>query len=345
MEAYNGWARPLDRLILERNWRLFNVNNLKLARYKEMFPTPAKTDAIDARRMLELFRLRHTGKLAREVLQPVAAAPAVNDQLKRLTRRRRQLVNDKVRVLTRMVPDLQACCPGLLALTTDVDNLWFLNLLAARDDLRQLAKMRQASLLKIPAIGRKYAADVRAWQGRCCLSDEVELVGPMIVADARRVLALRLEIKALECRLEALARDSELAKRIDTIPGFGLICSAELAGEIGTLDRFEHESGLAMYVGMAPVDHQSGNMRHSRRPRQVNCHAKAAMMVEAASHAHQCTQAATYYAKKRIQGKAHNQAVRALGRQLCRVIWSMLRNQRDYRTESPTADATLPDSH
>ena len=33
MEGFNGWARPLDRQVLSRGWRLFNVNNLKLARY------------------------------------------------------------------------------------------------------------------------------------------------------------------------------------------------------------------------------------------------------------------------------------------------------------------------
>ncbi len=55
MEGYNGWARPLDQQVLARGWRLYNVNNLKLARYKEIFPAPVKTDAIDARRMLELF--------------------------------------------------------------------------------------------------------------------------------------------------------------------------------------------------------------------------------------------------------------------------------------------------
>ena len=55
MEGYNGWARPLDQQVLARGWRLYNVNNLKLARYKEIFPAPAKSDAIDTRRMLELF--------------------------------------------------------------------------------------------------------------------------------------------------------------------------------------------------------------------------------------------------------------------------------------------------
>jgi hypothetical protein len=69
MEGYNGWARPLDRQVLRRGWRLFNVNNLKLARYKEIFAAPAKSDAIDTRRMLELFRLRGQLRVAREVLQ------------------------------------------------------------------------------------------------------------------------------------------------------------------------------------------------------------------------------------------------------------------------------------
>jgi hypothetical protein len=29
MEGHNGWARPLDRQVLLRGWRLCNVNNLK----------------------------------------------------------------------------------------------------------------------------------------------------------------------------------------------------------------------------------------------------------------------------------------------------------------------------
>ena len=44
MEGYNGWARPLDTLVRSRGYRLFNINNLKLARFKEIFPAAAKSD-------------------------------------------------------------------------------------------------------------------------------------------------------------------------------------------------------------------------------------------------------------------------------------------------------------
>ena len=97
MEGYNGYARPLDGLVRARGYRLYNINNLKLARFKEIFPGAAKSDPIDARKGLELFQLRDHLPLAKEVLQEVGAVPAENEVLKRLTRRRRRLVNERGR--------------------------------------------------------------------------------------------------------------------------------------------------------------------------------------------------------------------------------------------------------
>jgi hypothetical protein len=37
-----------------------------------------------------------------------------------------------------------------------------------------------------------------------------------------------------------------------------------------------------------------------------------------------------YYEKKRREGKKHNQAIRALGRHLCRIIFRMLKDNRLY---------------
>ncbi len=78
MEGYNGYARPLDGMVRARGYRLYNINNLKLARFKEIFPGAAKTDPIDARKGLELFQLRDHLPLAKEVLQEVAATPQAN---------------------------------------------------------------------------------------------------------------------------------------------------------------------------------------------------------------------------------------------------------------------------
>jgi len=123
MEGFNGYARPLDRLVQEKGYRLFNVNNLKLAWFKEVFPGATKTDPIDTCKILELFRLKDQLPLAKDAIQEVVMAPAVNKKLKRLSWRRRHLVIEKMRVLNRMQADLQAVCPELLAIANDADNL------------------------------------------------------------------------------------------------------------------------------------------------------------------------------------------------------------------------------
>ncbi len=139
MEGYNGHVRPLDSLVRARGWRLFNVNNLKLARFKEIFPAAAKSDR--TRKTLELFQLRDHLPMAGEVLQEVRTTPEENNTLKRLSRRRRRLVNERGRVANALQADLQAVCPGLLEITRDVGNMWFLNFLTCRKGLLKLARV------------------------------------------------------------------------------------------------------------------------------------------------------------------------------------------------------------
>ena len=117
----------------ERGYRLYNLNNLKFARFKEIFPGAAKSDRIDARKGLELFQLSDHLPLAKEVLQEVSGTPPENEVLKRLTRRRRRLVNERVRVVNNLQADLQAVCPGLLEITGEASNQWFLNFLLSAD--------------------------------------------------------------------------------------------------------------------------------------------------------------------------------------------------------------------
>ena len=334
MEGYNGYARPLDSLVLAQPYRLFNINNLKLARFKEIFPGAAKSDRLDARRGLELFQLRDHLPVAKDVLQEVAPTPEVNAVLKRLTRRRRALVDEKTRVLSRLQSDLQAVCPDLLAITRDAENVWFLRFLTHADALTKLPRLRKNTLLKIPAIGRKYAAIIQHWQRQAHFSHEVEWVGPMIVEDAKRVLELKGKIKTLEAQCVNLLDASEMATQVDTIPGFGLICSAELAGEIGTIERFRREASLALYLGMANLENSSGKQQGSKAPKHVNTRAKAAMMTAVDKHRKCVPESQRYYEKKRHEGKSHNQAIRALGRHLCRILFKMLMHNRAYEIRS-----------
>lgn len=330
MEGYNGYARPLDSLVRERGYRLYNLNNLKFARFKEIFPGAAKSDRIDARKGLELFQLSDHLPLAKEVLQEVSGTPPENEVLKRLTRRRRRLVNERVRVVNSLQADLQAVCPGLLEITGEASNQWFLNFLLSADTLPQLARLKRSTLLKIPSVGVKCAAIIEDWQKRAHFSQEVNWVGEMIQEDARRCLDLDEKIKRLEAKVAEVAKGSKIAKTLRSIPGFGAVCTSELAGEIGTIERFASEGSLALYLGMSTLDNRSGKYQGTKAPKHVNTRAKAAMMIALDRHRKYVPESQRYYAKKRSEGKKHNQAVRALGRHLSRIIYKMLTDERDY---------------
>jgi len=55
------------------------------------------------------------------------------------------------------------------------------------------------------------------------------------------------------------------------------------------------------------------------------------MITAMARHIDACPEAKRYYDKKRAEGKKHNQALRCLARHMVRVIWSMLRDNREYK--------------
>ena len=333
MEGYGGWARPLDEMILGKGWTLLNVNNLKLARYKEIFPSPAKTDAIDARKILELMRLRPLLPQAKAILNEVIPAPQVNHDMKLLTRRRRQLVNERSMVTDRMYGNVQSIAPGLIELTGSISNQWFLNFLTSKPSFDQLMRMHSRSVQKIKGVGKVYFELIRSWQQSAILSSDVMMMGDMVIEDAQRILALTTNIKRLEKQLDDLLPQSQLATTIASITGFGLVCSTELAAEIGTMKRFATEASLARYIGIAPLDNSSGVFTGTKGYKQVNRRAKAAMMVAAARHYYHTPQSKAYYDKKRAEGKKHNQAVRSLARHLSRVIWSLVKNNRVYEKD------------
>ena len=330
MEGYNGYARPLDSLVRARGYRLYNLNNLKFARFKEIFPGAAKNDRIDARKGLELFQLSDHLPLAKEVLQEVKGTPTENEVLKRLTRRRRRLVNERVRVVNNLQADLQAVCPGLLEITSEAGNQWFLNFLLSADTLAQLARLRRSTLLKIAAVGRRYASIIEDWQKRAYFSEEAEWVSEMIQEDAQRCVELEQKIKALEIKIKQVAKDSKIAQLLRSIPGYGATCSSELAGEIGTVERFGSEGSFSLYVGMSTLDNRSGKYQGTKAPKHVNTRAKAAMMIAVDRHRKYVPESQRYYERKRSEGKKHNQTIRALGRHLSRIIYKMLKEGRHY---------------
>jgi transposase len=74
-----------------------------------------------------------------------------------------------------------------------------------------------------------------------------------------------------------LERDP-LARRLDGIPGFGLILSPLLKAEIGVIERFRHHRALAAYSLLAPISDDTGEDDGSKPiGRHLGCRGNATL--------------------------------------------------------------------
>ena len=70
---------------------------------------------------------------------------------------------------------------------------------------------------------------------------------------------------AIDDELLAIARDSELARRLMTVPGVGPIVALGFIATVDDVSRFAKATDVGAYLGLTPRRYQSGEMDYSGR--------------------------------------------------------------------------------
>jgi transposase len=153
---------------------------------------------------------------------------------------------------------------------------------------------------------------------------------------ASEMLRSRERLAELDRRLEELLAHNPQAKIVRSLPGMGVVFTAEFLAEVGNLGRFASADSLA--AGIAPVLRASGAWRHQRRARRGNKVLKPLLYRSAFSCISYHQRSEDFYRKKRAEGKGHHQAVIALARRRVNVLWAMLRDGQNY-SERPSQAA------
>ena len=141
-------------------------------------------------------------------------------------------------------------------------------LLVAR---RQLVKQRRDVENQVRALLRGFGLAVgtvararfeaRVWELVAREPSLEDAVGPLLMV--RR--SVGLHIKALERRLGAVARGSEVCRRLMTVPGVGVMTALSFVTAIDDPNRFRRSSSVGAYLGLTPRRHQSGEADWSGR--------------------------------------------------------------------------------
>ncbi len=186
-------------------------------------------------------------------------------------------------------------------------------------------------LVKIKSIGKKRASLMLEGLRKIDYFEELaDIYRTIILSNARRILELKEEIEMIDRHLEEIGEESREVKRLKSIPGVGTKLASRLVGEIGDINRFENEGQVAIYCGVACVDDDSGKSKKTKAVYKANKICKATMIDIAGCTIRYVSESKAYYEKKRGEGKKHNHALRCLARQLIKVIFKMLKEDRDY---------------
>jgi transposase len=336
LDVVGGIAGLAEAMLAAAGFALFHVPGLAVNRARQgTTGGENKSDPRDARTIAEQVRIRTD-------LRPIAPAGELDLEIRLLVGRRRDLVDAQTQRLARLHDLLVGIFPGLeraLDLTTK-GPLYLLTRYVTPSELRAAGKKRLRRHLKaaggLPKVEALAERALAAAAEQSIAVPAERMTARLIRELASEALASRARLIELDRELEALLDRHPDAALIRSLPGMGVVLSAELIAEAGNLSRFRSADALASAAGIAPVLRQSGKTRFLRRPAGGNKTLKRVFYQSAfCSLAHNDSRA--FYARKRREGKRHHQAVIALARRRVNVLWAVLQSRTPFQPGFKTA--------
>lgn len=147
--------------------------------------------------------------------------------------------------------------------------------------------------------------------------------------------------KRLSRQLDEIATADMRTHWLKSIPGVGTIASLWMLVAIGDATRFRRSRAVGRYFGLTPTAKDSGNVRRrghitkEGKPELRAVWVQAALAYLACSASKGCSLRKWYEELKRRRGAKI--AIVALARRLMVIAWSVLREEREFRTETRAA--------
>ncbi|MUV29050.1 IS110 family transposase [Burkholderia thailandensis] len=311
---------------------------LAMRRIADLHAGEAKTDARDAAIIAEAARsMPHTLRslrLADEQLAELTMLCGFDDDLAAQVTQ----TSNRIRgLLTQIHPALER------VLGPRLDHPAVLDLLERYPSPAALASTSEKTLANrltklAPRMGKSLAAEiVQALSEQAVIVPGTQAATIVMPRLAQQLAALRKQRDEVAAEVEQLVLAHPLWPVLTSMPGVGVRTAARLLTEVAH-KAFASAAHLATYAGLAPVTRRSGSSIRGEHPaRRGNKVLKRALFLSAFAALRDPVSRA-YYSRKIQQGKRHNQALIALARRRCDVLFAMLRDGTIYQPKSaPTA--------
>ena len=273
--------------------------------------------------------------------QPVVRDPLVGVELRQAARFAMTLVTEQARVCQRLIRLVELGFPELGELFDDPACR------TAREVLRiaptaAAARRRRLSTLADANAGpghrRLGLTKAEHLKAAAATSIAVSELDTEVAFEVGLLLdhydLLEQQIEQAEAHLAGII-DSELARRLQTIPGVGPASCAALIAEIGDIERFDDVDQLLAYAGVHPAEHSSG--RKGVNPetswhmsKAGNAHLRAAAYRMAVVGITHNPVIKAHYERKRAAGKSKMNALGHCMAKALNLVWGVWRNGQDW---------------
>ncbi len=151
--------------------------------------------------------------------------------------------------------------------------------------------------------------------------------------------AMRPLREKLETSIENLA--GRLPGYLLTLPGATALTTVSLYGEVDPIEAFAHPSQLVAFAGLDPKVFQTGQYDAPVRHLSKRGSPYLRRTIWHMAHRAVCHEGPLrdYWRKKRRENKHHLLAVTATANKLCRIIWRIMTDRRDYVPDRETPNS------
>jgi transposase len=291
---------------------------LVLGNAREMRNVPGrKTDQNDASWIADL--------IAHGLIRSSFVPPEPIQELRDLTRTRKQLVRERAQHVQRIQKVLEDANVKLSSVLSDILGLSGRAILEALAEGKQDAQ--QLAALAHPSVKASRAELTEALQGRVREHHRF-----MLRLHLGQIDALESAIASVEGRIDrALSPFRAAIARLQTIPGFsGIVAAGFFAETGGEMKAFPTDAHLVSWGGLAPQQNETAGKRKNTRTRRQQWF--KTMMVQAAHAAVKKKDSylrARYYRIRARRGS--KKAILAVAAMLVRAAYHMLKEETEYQ--------------
>ena len=294
----------------------------------------AKTDAKDAAIIADQARIRRD-------LETIRIPDDVTVELKLLSQRRADLVQDRTRNINRLRALLLHYFPGLegaFDYAATKGPLILLTHYQTAAAIRRSGQLRMTGWLKKQGVRKPAQLAAQALEvanAQLTVVHGEAAAAALVATIATDLLRLRHELLQLDAQIEARLAEHPFNDQLMSVPGFGKRLVADFLASTGTdLTVFGTSARFAAFAGLAPAPRDSGKINgNHHRPRRYDRRLMNACFLAAFVASSNCPVSAAYYDRKRKEGKTHKQAIISLARRRMDVIWAMLRDGTTFDPE------------